>query len=89
MTDRGRRKAVLGPLPGGDNLERGIAGCALGGLRGRKPSLASWRTLIVACPSRARLMSAGGGVEEGVELRGKLLGGVLGHVMPTVDGTPA
>jgi prevent-host-death family protein len=25
VTDRGRRKAVLGPLPGGDNLERGLA----------------------------------------------------------------
>ncbi len=25
VTDRGRPKAVLGPLPGGDNLERGIA----------------------------------------------------------------
>lgn len=24
VTDRGRRKAVLGPLPGGDNFERGI-----------------------------------------------------------------
>ncbi len=25
VTDRGRRKAVLGPLPGGDNFERGLA----------------------------------------------------------------
>ena len=25
VTDRGRPKAVLGPLPGGDNLARGIA----------------------------------------------------------------
>ena len=25
VTERGRPKAVLGPLPGGDNVERGIA----------------------------------------------------------------
>lgn len=25
VTDRGRSKAVIGPLPGGDNVERGLA----------------------------------------------------------------
>ena len=25
VTERGRAKAVIGPLPGGDNVERGIA----------------------------------------------------------------